>query len=471
MHKSKLLDLFHTFSARDFRRFASFVQSPYFNKESALIPLLNYLRQLAPAFPPKKLQHQYVWQQLYPESSFDEKQFAYYMSALLKLGEQFLGQEQATNRFQLQEIHILDGLEARSLDKHYKQRFKRTVGSLESDPFQTEEKHQRRFELASVAARFQFRKQTRTYDQGLQETVRHLDAFYLCARLRLTCELVNRQSILSATFDKQQVDALNTFLQGHPALSEPSVVIYHLVLKLLTGESQDADFQKLKTLLGQHLQVFPEAERGILVSYAQNYCIRRIRRGDTEYLQELFALYNQGLESGDLLDNGVLSPGKYKNIASVGLRVEAYDWVENFITQYLPLLPEEFRETGFAYNMAFLSYQRGELAQALKYLLQVEFNDVFFSLDTRKMMLMIYFEQGAEEAMVSLIASFRTYLRRNKLISDNNRLAYSNFIHLLNLIYKGGEEKEKLLKTIAATHPLVEELWLRQMAESGFLLS
>jgi hypothetical protein len=85
------------------------------------------------------------------------------------------------------------------------------------------------------------------------------------------------------------------------------------------------------------------------------------------------------------------------------------------------------------------------------------------------MMLMIYFEQGAEEAMVSLIAAFRTYLRRNKLISESNREAYSNFINLLNAIYKRSESPEKLVEKIANTQPLVEENWLQKKVKNGFM--
>ncbi len=38
--------------------------------------------------------------------------------------------------------------------------------------------------------------------------------------------------------------------------------------------------------------------------------------------------------------------------------------------------------------------------------------------------------------MLYLMAAFRTYLRRNKLISENNRKSYNNFLNLLNAIYK-----------------------------------
>jgi hypothetical protein len=358
------------------------------------------------------------------------------------------------------------------LDKHYKAHLKRIGQALESRPYRTERYHQINFEVAGIATRYQARRKARTYDRSLLQAVGHLDHYYLTARLRLTCELVNRQSILSETYEARQVDALLAYLDAlGPDLPDrvPAVALYHQVLLLLARPEEEAHFPRLKALMDTHLHLVTEPERPELYSYAQNYCIRRIRQGQATYLQELFALYRSGLESGYLLEDGVLSAWKYKNIASVGLRVQEFDptaigWVERFIRDYLPLLPEEFRDTAFAYNQAYLSYTRGDLAKALRYLVQVEFNDVFFSLDTRKMMLMIYYEQDAEEPMLSLIASFRTWLRRNRLISDTNRRAYSNFINLLIAIYKGAESPEALQAEIRATRPLVEESWLLKMA-------
>jgi hypothetical protein len=185
----------------------------------------------------------------------------------------------------------------------------------------------------------------------------------------------------------------------------------------------------------------------------------------------LFALYRAALDTGNLLENGSLSAWKYKNIASVGLQLQEFAWVESFIHDYRDKLPEEFRENAFAYNLADLLYHRGEYEQALKNLLKVEFTDVFYSLGTRKMMLMIYFEQGSTEAMLSLISSFRLFLKRNQLISESNRQAYSNFVSLVQAIYRASTSQGdfvKLQAQIVDTQPLVEEAWLLTKAITGY---
>jgi len=156
-------------------------------------------------------------------------------------------------------------------------------------------------------------------------------------------------------------------------------------------------------------------------------------------------------------------------VVSVGLSLGKFEWVEQFVTDYEKRLPIGFRETAMAYNRANLHFHKRSYSEALKTLSQVEFSDVFYALGTRKMMVMIYFERNDEEALLSLLSSFRLFLKRNKLISEANRKAYRNFIQWVQMLNRRrGEDKEgiaKLVKEIKATQPLVEEKWLLQVVE------
>ena len=74
------------------------------------------------------------------------------------------------------------------------------------------------------------------------------------------------------------------------------------------------------------------------------------------------------------------------------------------------------------------------------HLREVEFSDIFFALDAKMMLLKIYFDNGDEEPLNSLITSFKAFLKRNRLISDVMRKTYLNFISFLILLLKNGDE-------------------------------
>lgn len=471
MHNSKLVALLRTFRAADLRRFEDFLESPYFSKSASLLQLYRALKVAAPEFGPEKCDRYEVWERAHPGKPATEQDIATEMNALLRQAEAFLGMEQYQQHESLRELHVLEAFERRPLEKNFRLQLKRIHQKLEGETARTEEHFWRRYQAAGIEVREMLNRQVRTYDANLQEMVDYLDDFYLISRLRLTCELINRQSILSGNYDTRLAGGLLAYLHNYDHEKVPTMAAYYMVLRLLIGEAGADSFERLSQLLVHDAKAFGDEAWRELFSYAQNYCIRQVRAGEAGYLGALLSLYRSALDSGNLLENGVLSAWKYKNIASVGLRLAEYDWVEEFIHRYKAKLPEDLRENAYSYNLADLHYHRGEYEFALRNLLRVEFTDVFYSLDTRKMMLMIYFEQGETETMLSLISSFRLFLRRNQLISENNRRAYTHFVNLLHAIYRSAnlpDASEKLLAQITATQPLVEEAWLLEQAVKGY---
>jgi hypothetical protein len=472
MHSSKLVALLRTFRPADLRRFDDFLASPYFNKSAALVQLFHALKAAAPDFAPGHCNRFDVWDRAHPGRPGTEQEIASEMNALLRQAEAFLGMEQYLTQHQLRDLHILEAFERRPLEKNFRLQLKRIHQNLDAETARNENHYLRRYLAADIEVREMLNRQVRTYDSNLQEMVNYLDDFYLISRLRLTCELINRQYILSGSYDTRLAGGLMAYLDNYDHEKVPTMAAYYMVLRLLIGEAGADSYQRLSHLLIHTAHAFGERDWRELFAYAQNHCVRQLRTtGEAGYLKELLALYRSALDSGNILENGVLSAWKYKNIASVGLRLAEYEWVEQFIHRYKPMLPDDLRESAYAYNLADLHYHRREYDQALRNLLRVEFTDVFYSLDTRKMILMIYFEQGATEAMLSLISSFRLFLKRNQLISENNRLAYTHFVNLVHAIYRSKNsppEAEKLHRQILDTQPLVEEAWLLDKAAAGY---
>lgn len=472
MHNSKLVSMLRVFTAAELRRFEDYLGSPYFNKSLGLLAFFRAIKSAAPEFEPRNCDRFDIWAKEYPDRPGSDAEIASAMNALLRHAEAFLGVEQYREDRHLQELHTLEAFERRPLEKNFRLQLKRIHEELGAVTAQNETYFLRRYQAAGIEVREMMNRQVRAYDANLQQMVDYLDDYYLIARLRLTCELINRQSIISGHYDTRLAGGLLAYLHNYDHEKVPTMAAYYMVLRLLIGEADENSFQRLSQLLTQEAMSLAPDDWRELFSYAQNYCIRKVRAGEAGYLKALLGLYKSALDSGNLLENGVLSPWKYKNITSVGLRLAEFGWVEHFIHAYKERLPEEQRANAFAYNLADLYYHLGKYDLALRNLLRVEFTDVFYSLDTRKMMLMIYFEQGATESMLSLISSFRLYLRRNQLISESNRLAYTHFVQFVHSIYRASiadADLGRIRQQISETQPLVEEAWLQERASKGYV--
>jgi len=106
----------------------------------------------------------------------------------------------------------------------------------------------------------------------------------------------------------------------------------------------------------------------------------------------------------------------------------------------------------------------------MTHLNRVEFSDIYYSFDTKKMMLKIYFEQDETDALLSLIVSFRTFIKRNQSLSEANRLAYENFILVMQQFVKFQQQKSapELLKKIETLKPLADRNWLLEQYHKKF---
>jgi tetratricopeptide (TPR) repeat protein len=117
----------------------------------------------------------------------------------------------------------------------------------------------------------------------------------------------------------------------------------------------------------------------------------------------------------------------FKNFVSLGLRIKEYDWTLEMINKFNQNLPEAIKQNAYTYNLANYYYETGDYKKATKLLNSVEFTDIYYNLDSKAMLLKIYYKVE-EESFLSLVSSFGIYLRRNKLISKDNVEIYENLI-------------------------------------------
>ena len=77
------------------------------------------------------------------------------------------------------------------------------------------------------------------------------------------------------------------------------------------------------------------------------------------------------------------------------------------------------------------------------------------------MLAKIYYETNEENALLSLLAAFTVFLKRNKNISADLKKTYLNFCHFLfQIIRKKKKHLPKLREEIRITKLLTDRAWL-----------
>lgn len=463
MTNSKLILLLKTFDSVEWRAFEDFVKSPYFNKNKDLIRLFCYLQKQAQKdFAEADVQRMPVFAATFPKQTYDEKQLNYAMSQLLKLAERFIGlRRYEQSEGVLPQYHQLLEYIERDVDKNYQYIFQQANNVLEAQPRRDADYFFQRHLLAAVGDEHFARQNIRKYDPNLQAAADYLDTFYLARKLRYLCDMLDQQKFIQSDYQLNLLSEVKTILAKHPYQNEPVIDLYYTFLLALTEPKAAPHFQTFTKKIQLYRVCFSPEEQRALYHFAINFCIHQIRLGAKAYAQELMKLYQEGVANQVLLENNQISPWTFKNMVKLGLGLQQYDWVENFVKNYSEKLEAGKRTDAYHFNLADLNYHRKNYDEALTHLNQVEFSDIHYQLGAKVMLLKIYYETDATEAFLSLISSFKIFLLRNKRVPKSVKLPYQNFVHLVQEVSKKRtEERESLEQKIQETKMLTDRSWL-----------
>jgi len=460
MENSKLLDLLSSFSAREWRAFKMLVRSPFFNRNEAVIRLCDWLAVRVSSI--GDLDRKSAYQAVFPDKDYQDALLNHTMSALLKLGEAFIGIIEFQKDGFLSDFMTLKGLSERGLEKQYRYQFDRTCQEMEAVTKKGAQSYLHQYQLENLEVYRLQQQGGQGFNAYVQRTADSLDNFYLAEKLRCTCYMLTSDRLLSVPYTIRLAEEINDFLRRNKSESlSPIVKAYHLVYLLLSKPAAHDEFEQLKAALPDLESKLSRGDIEEIYQHAINYCNLQIIQSDSRYVTEALNLYVWGLEVGILLQNGKLSPWHFKNIIKLALRLAKYDWTEQFIRERTPLLPSEFQEDAFHFNLAELYYYTKQNAKALEHLNKVEFTDVSYHLGAKIMLAKIYFEMDALDALDSLLHAFGIYLRRNRIISEDIRKTYLNFVAILGKIIKANTAQFPALRSkIEATPKLAARNWL-----------
>ena len=354
-------------------------------------------------------------------------------------------------------------LQKRQLYKLYETEAQERRADLAAQPRRDAHYYAQQLALDKLQLAYTNTEQRRTDRSNLEAVHTHLDIYFILQKLRYTCEVLNRENVLQHEYRITGVAYLLEWLRDSAYLREPAVAVYLQVYQLLT-QADDASFDTLKTTLWQHEACFAAAELKELYIYSVNFCIRQVNKGEERYLHEYLDIVWRLLDSKVLLVNGELLVADYKNTVAIGLRAGEFDKIEHFVKTYSAYLAPEHRENAITYNLAKLYFEKTDYDKVIAQLREVVFENVYYALDSRWILLKTYYLLREELALEAAMQSFRVYLLRNKTISTYTKQQYLQLIILLKRILLLPQKDEKyadaLRASIASKTIVADKRWL-----------
>jgi hypothetical protein len=463
MYNSQLIKILKTLSKQEIKELGKYVAAPCYNARTDVSELFNYLAKHH-GDTPSVFEKEKIFSMLYPNKKYDDALMRILIHQLLKIVKTyFIQKELETDETELQ-IVLSRAFRKRGFDDFFEKEIEIAAKMNTQNKERNAFFHFRNYLIQSEQLKYIVAKK-RNHHLPYEDVSKSLIQFFTTEILRHSGEVQAYKTVIGRDIKIEFLDETIDWLEQNSFLDSQdniSTVIYYNTFKML----QTSDFQhfeKLKILIKTQNDFFSKDEINFIYSAAMNFCAKKINTGESSYLVEVFELMQTGLDNKLFFENGFLSKFIYKNIVTTGNRLEKFDWVRQFLEDYKPFLHPKDRESSYHLNLAMYYFCVKEYDNAMVSLQKSDFSDTLSALASKGLLLKIYYEMTAFDALMSLLDSFSTFILRQKDIGYLGK-NYQNLIRftrkLTHLTRGDVKEKADLREEVLQTQNVVEKEWL-----------
>lgn len=472
-HPVKELKVYKAIASFDkytLNRLKKFVASPYFNANSTLEQLLKiYMDMLRSGLSLQEVSEQIVLQQTKPNIR-TVTNLRKLNSDLIKLIVTFQGQEELQNKslqynnLQLRGVSRMSSTDLIPTVKNH------TALSLQRYPDMSSDYYFAKYEYEKIRASLLTDVDRKKLKAKIQEEINidlisdALDQFYVIEKLKLYLSQLSWQRSYKLDKEVRFIGLIKEILQKEVDKDNKLIVILSTIV--LTWEYPDKQtyFHLLRKQIGDYEDYLSIEDKRYVYDALINYCIGKINVGIGEFTAITTEVYKEALASDILLIKGEMSLTTFNNVVISACRNEEYDWAEQFVVEYASYLNANSRANSVSFSMARIKFYRADFEQVIDILREVEYETVFFNINSKLLLLFSYYEIGEVDALDSLINAFKVYLNREKSLSADRKKRYNQLLSFVKRIANVNPRDQKKIASIKAklqdTKGVLNKSWL-----------
>jgi len=488
-NNSTLMTLIHHLDEKEFKTLGLWVRSPIHNSSKNVIALYDILKK-------KYYNHNKSpdtlsvmrYMKILPKgarqsniSTRHKQDLRQTMSRLTTQIRNFLAWEKMQENPIEHNRLVMDALSEKQLYELMHKTMKRTRKIQQTSPIHNIAYCIDNYKLAEIDFYMNIALKNRNVADSLKDVVHKLEQACLSQLLRYYSAVSNAKRIIK-TEDFPFMEIVKNYIEKSGDRQEFTVEIYYRLLKLLEDE-QTEDYHTLKSKLFEAQDAFTTNELRQFLNFMSNYCKRRLKQGDDNFLQEQFDVFLTGLESNCWATGVYFSPNSFVEIVQTALSLNKLAWTDQFLLEYGEELPAHSKDNTLNYCLALAAFHKGDYNLAQKHLMYINaVEDFAYRMKFRVLLIKIYydsheltFDNAEEHPINNEVETLRQYVlpSTNKKMSENVRQQHSNFANFFKRILS---RKKKLLfngvltqKNIATLQydlaelkPLIERSWLEE---------
>lgn len=487
MYTHPVIELLKTFTEKELMRFLKFLNSPYFNNRRMMVKLFKTLRTYYPEFESKNFTKHHLYKRIYGKAAYNDSTFRNLMSDLLKFIQQFLKLE-ATEKNEVESQFFLTTelinrgeynlfrnkiekmeksvIESNTMDGDYFMNLYR----INTDAFYinllTKKVLKKNFVLSESEKMINGIIYIMMY--FILETIKHNDNLLKYSRAYNIKKNFDTVSQFLEIFNfKRMID----YVDNNSGIKLPIIEVYYNLLKTFTFFEDEKYYFEFKNSLLNVSGKLGANDNHFLHTRLIDYCIVKKNTGaecSFDLDREIFDLNkiyvrNEAYRSG----SNVYIPFDYfRNVLINCITVKELRYMEEFIKDNTKKLIPKHVHSVENYSHALLYFEKKNYPKAQALLNKIKFDQFVYKLDMKNLQLKLSYELGQFESAISMIDTYKHFLKNNALISESRRTLHNNFINFANMLIQLKNGKPKFTKQFLAdkiekTKNVFDKVWLK----------
>jgi len=470
VYKSKLLEVYKAFSEKELLQLRGFVAMSAKMPESPIIKLFEILYKHRKKLGSKALEKEKAYAKIF-DTPFNSKKMRMLMSSLLKVFERYAVMRQIQGNTYQYEKALGQFYKQKNLTHHYTSLLSKNLDLIDKSEYRGAEHFLKRFQLSH--ALFMEKRLSGVKDTlHLQEAFRDLELLYACYKLRYSSDLYSNNYFLNKDDAYLRLDHLLEVLLNKEFQVVPFIRIYQTFINAFRSKDPSV-YDEIHNMIEENLNSFDVEEIHALLVSLLNYRMQTYRSGEAKEkeaaLFDLYRIYKLGLQRDAWLHNDILPSAHFLNIVSSGCTYEDFDFLDSFLTKYIPKLEESSRESLYQYALARIEFSKKNFEKSLEILVNVEFVDIYLALQAKTLQLQSFYElEGYNLAMDNFLLSFNAFLKRNKKVYKVHKESYLNMISITRKLYRNKRLRKKpsdKLIAEAGNNNVAHRSWIKSKIE------
>lgn len=484
----KLISILKSFSEAEMQQFDKYLRSPFFSGGRDLSDFFAVIKKYHPEYLSPGLKEKKIYCRIFRGKKFDGAKSIHHLqviaSELTVAAEKFLRERGSALLNSYKDVILLKTLNQRNLTKSFESYSAMAVKNSEKrvDSDSTVfiinyaiEKEQGYYNI--------IQNKEKLTSQNLMKQSEYLILYFLTEFSKITGRVTTNEnifntdlknSLLYETLKNIDFENIVKSLKNHSGKYYAAAEVnYYCMMSHLNPEETEY-FNKFKIILEQNEKLFSDDEIHNLYSELTNLCWKIIHsealpaESRVGFRNTLFNIYKRMLECKYFISGEYkyMQAGLFRNIFISSLMVKEFEWLEKFINKYSAELEPRLRDNMLNYSLGWLNFEKGLFELSLKYLSRVKYDYFYFRLDVNSLLLRIYYELNHYEQSLSMLDSYKHFLKTSRNIIKEIKNSNINFIkyyaELLKIKHNKLFHKTERLEHEILRQNVVYKRWLSE---------